>query len=128
MGELRFWEIDRLAAGKLLARLEIEATPAIVEEVAMEFARHRQDVERWVAERVQSQIVSKLEERSIRDFGRMDENWNSGFSAAEELIATLMPNDLLDQPYGKAPSKGEVLRSMVREARKNAAIVERRSS
>lgn len=128
MGELRFWEIDRLAASNLLARLEIEVTPAIVEEVAMEFARHRQDVERWVAERVQSQIVSKLEERSIRDFGRMDESWNSGFSAAEELIATLMPNDLLDQPYGKAPSKGEVLRSMVREARKNAAIVERRSS
>lgn len=128
MGELRFWEIDRLAASNLLARLQIEVTPAIVEEVATEFARHRKDVEQWVAERVQSQIVSELEERSMRDFGRMDESWNSGFSAAEELIATLMPNELLDQPYGKAPSKGEVLRSMVREARKNSAIVERRSS
>jgi|GEM_PF-1523383 len=128
MTELRFWEIDRLAASRLLVRLEIEATPTIVEEVAIEFAQHRQDVERWVAERVQSQIVSKLEERSKRDFARMDESWNSGFSAAEELIATLMTNELLDQPYGKAPSKGQMLRSMVKEARKRSAIVERRSS
>lgn len=126
MSELRCWEIDRLAASRLLGRLEIETTPAIVEEVAMEFAQHRSDVEQWVADRVQSRIVSELEERSKRDFGRMDENWNNGFSAAERLVATLMPNELLDQPYGKALTKGQVLRSMMREARKRSAIVEKR--
>ncbi len=127
MSELQCWEIDRLAAGRLLGRLKIKATPPIVEEVAMEFAQHRKDVEQWVADRVQSKIVSKLEARSMRDFGRMDENWNNGFSAAEELVARLMPNELLDQPSGKALSKGQVLRSMVRAARERSAIVERRS-
>lgn len=127
MNETQCWEVDRLAARRILSRLKIKATPAIVEEIAVEFAEHRKDAEQRVTNRVQSNIIRVLEERSMQDFGQMDGSWAQGFRTAEEVVATLSPNDLLDQPSGKAKSKGQVLRSMVRVARKRSAIVERRS-
>ena len=126
MGELRSWGVDKLVATRILGRLDVEATPALVEEVAAELAEHRKDVEQWVADRVRSRTVKILEDRSIEVFGQMEEDWTNGFRAAEELVARLSPDQLLDQPSGKAPSKGQVLRSMVKTARKRSALVEKR--
>jgi hypothetical protein len=126
MGESGCWEVDRLAAKRLLDRLKIEATPAIVEEVGAEFAEHRRTSEVWVAGRVQSRVIRELEARSMQDFCRMDDNWRNGFMAAENVVATLSMDELLDQPRGAARSKGQVLRGMVRDARKRSALVERR--
>ena len=127
MTDTRCWEIDRLAARRLLSRLGIEAPNTVVEEVAIAFAEHRADVQQWTANRVQSSIIDALEARSIQDFPQMDANWASGFIAAEQTVARLSKNELLDQPYGKAQSKGQVLRSLVRGARERSAIVEKRS-
>ena len=127
MRDMRYWEIDRLAAKRLLSRLKIEPTTAIVEEIAGEFAEHRMDVQHWAANRVQSRIIGALEERSIEDFAQKDAQWADGFMAAEQLVGRLSTNELLDQPYGTAQSKGQVLRSMVRGARNRSAGVERRS-
>ena len=101
-----------------MAHLGIEATPITLDEVALEFAKHRKDVERWFAHRVQSKIISVLETRFVRDFSRVDGNWASGFRAAEEVVTTLSPNHLLDMPSGNAQSKGQILRSMVQKARR----------
>lgn len=119
MSESRCWEVDRIAARRLLDRLKINATSAVVEEVAVEFAEHRKDVEQWVAGRVQSKFVKLLEARSMQDFAQMGDDWANGFRAAEELVATLSETEMLDQPIGKARSKGQVLRSMVRVARRH---------
>ncbi|WP_341713640.1 hypothetical protein [Erythrobacter sp.] len=127
MGESQCWEVDRLAARTLLDRLKIEATPATVEQLEIGLAEHRRNSEVWVAGRVQSRCVKELEDRSMQDFTRMDDNWRNGFMAAEEIVATLSIDALLDQPRGEARSKGEVLRSMVRDARKRSALVERRT-
>tara|TARA_A100001391_G_scaffold46046_2_gene27208 strand:+ start:87355 stop:87732 length:378 start_codon:yes stop_codon:yes gene_type:complete len=120
------WEIDRLAARRLLDRLKIEATTASVEEAAMEFARHRMEVEQWAANRVQSTVIGALEAQSMHVFVQMDDKWANGFRAAEETVARLSTNELLDQPRGSVQSKGQVLRSMVRGARERSAIVEKR--
>lgn len=127
MPNTQSWEIDRLSARRLLDRLKIEATPAMIEEVAREFAEHRVDVQQWTANRAQSQIIGALEAKSMQDFGQKEANWADGFIAAEQLVARLSTNELLDQPSGTAQSKGQVLRSMVRGARQGSAIVDRRS-
>lgn len=127
MSESRCWEVDRLAARRLLSRLKIEAIPALVEEVAVLFAEHRKDSEHRVAGQVQSRLIRELEARSMQEFGRMNDYWANGFRAAEEVVASLSSNELLDQPSGKARSKGQVLRSIVRDARKRSALIERRS-
>ncbi|WP_137679412.1 hypothetical protein [Aurantiacibacter suaedae] len=127
MTDTRYWEIDRLAARRLLGRLKIDATTAKIDEVASAFAEHRQEVQQWTASRVQSRIITALEVRSMEDFVHMDAKWANGFIAAEEMIARLSADELLGQPYGPAQSKGQVLRSLVRGARKQSPIVERRS-
>ncbi|MEN7536116.1 hypothetical protein [Aurantiacibacter flavus] len=120
MSATQYWEIDRLAANRLVDRLKIEANPEMVEEIAMEFAEHRAEVQHWVAHRVQSRIIGALEARSVQDFVQKDATWADGFIAAEHMVANLSINDLLDQPHGSAQSKGQVLRSMVRGARKRS--------
>lgn len=127
MSESQCWEIDRMAARRLIGRLGVAATPETVEEVAAEFASHRLEVEQWVADRVQSYVIGMLEARSIEEFGRMDERWSDGFRTAEELVARLQSEDLLGQPVSEAKSKGQLLRSMMRTARKRSALVEKRS-
>lgn len=127
MSESRCWEVDRLAAKRLLDRLKIETTPAIVEEIGVVIAEHRKNSEMWIAGRIQSKLIRELETRSMQDFGRMDDDWRNGFMAAEAVVATLSIDELLDQPSGEARSKGQVLRSMVRDARKRSALVERRT-
>ena len=127
MGESSCREVDRLAARRILDRLKIKVIPEIIEEVAAELAEHRKSSEQWAAGRAQSEIIRELEERSMQDFGRMCEDWANGFRAAEELVATLSLAKLLGQPIAGARSKGQVLRSMVRDARKRSALIERRS-
>ena len=127
MTDTRCWEIDRLAAKRLLDCLTIEVTPAMIDEVATAFADHRAEVQRWTADRVQSRIIGVLEEQSVQDFAQRDADWANGFIAAEQMVARLSLNELLDQPHGKAQSKGQVLRSLMRGARKRSAIVEKRS-
>ncbi len=92
----------------------------------MEFARHRMEVEQWAANRVQSTVIGALEAQSMHVFVQMDDKWANGFRAAEETVARLSTNELLDQPRGSVQSKGQVLRSMVRGARERSAIVEKR--
>ncbi|OYX66357.1 MAG: hypothetical protein B7Y88_05620 [Sphingomonadales bacterium 32-64-17] len=127
MTDTRYWEIDRLAATSLLGRLGIETNPTTVEQAAAAFAEHRMEVQQWTANRVQSRIIGALEAQSMQDFGQKDSTWADGFIAAEQLVARLSTNELLDQPNGTAQSKGQVLRSLVRGARQRSTFVERHS-
>ena len=123
MTDTRFWEIDRLAAQRLLGRLEIDAPPGMVETVATAFAEHRMDVQQWAANRAQSQMIGALEAQSVQEFGQKDARWADGFIAAEQLVSRLSTSELLGQPYGTSQSKGQILRSMVRGTRNASAVV-----
>ena len=124
MTDTRYWEIDRLAATRLLGRLGIEASPTTLEQAAKAFAEHRVEVQQWTANRVQSRVIGALETQSMQAFGQKDANWADGFIAAEQLVARLSTNELLDKPYGTAQSKGQVLRSLVRGARQRSTVIE----
>lgn len=111
------WSVDRLAAGKLALQLKLEASDALIEAIARHFAAHRRSMIEWAAERVQDNMVRALEEASTDSFIHRSEDWARGFQHAEELVIGTSPRELLELEPDQARSKGQILRSMVRQAR-----------
>lgn len=117
MDDASLWTVDRLAAGQLLVELKLEATDALLERVARHFARHRQDLMRWAAERVQANMVQALEDASRQSFARASDDWAQGFSSAEQRLLVMTPEELLGMMAERGRTKGQYLRSMIRQAR-----------
>ena len=117
------WDVDRLAASRLLASLKLEPTAEILQEAARHLARHRRESSAFSAERVRAKIVEDLEARSVDHLrsGSKSHDWAMGVGFAELRVASLDLDDVTDQGLRKPRSKGTILRSMVREARKDDA-------
>lgn len=118
MDHATHWSVDRLAASNLLAQLKLEASDDLVDLVTRHFAEHRRNLVGWAAERTQSAIIERMESAATSLFTYHDEDWVRGFSQAEEVVLTIEPKALLDLEPGPPRSQGQILRSMVREARR----------
>jgi len=117
MTESELWSVDRIAAVNLLLSLGLKLDPADELLIAGHFARHRRDAQEWTAERVRERVVGKLEETSFEFCARNSEEWAQGFLRAEQTVMTMTPADLIGAEVGKAPSRGQVLRALVRRAK-----------
>ncbi len=111
------WSVDRLAASNLLAQLQMDATEELIDQVARHFAEHRRSLVDWVAERTHSAIYEAMEAAAADLFADHSEEWVRGFNQAEQIIITTHPRNLLDMDPGRPRSKGQILRSMIRQAR-----------
>lgn len=118
MDQTTHWSVDRLAASNLLTQLKIDASDDLIELITRHFSEHRRNLIGWAAERTQSAIVEAMESAAASLFTHHDEQWTRGFSQAEEIILTLEPKTLLDLDPGAPRSQGQILRSMVRQARR----------
>lgn len=114
------WEVDRLATAELLASLQTAPQTEWPDLVAQAFARTRLKNYEWAANRVRDSVICILEEKAVDEFKRKDTTWTDGFRHAEECLVALTPSELLKIYYGSPKSKGQVLRSFVRYARKNS--------
>mgnify|MGYP001555386164 FL=1 len=117
MTESNIWSVDRIAAGNLLLSLGVKLDPADELLIAEHFARHRRDAQEWAAERARDRIVSTLETASLELCPRSSDDWSLGFQRAEQMVMTMTPNELIGTEVGKARSKGQVLRALVRHAK-----------
>lgn len=117
MSDSKHWAIDRLAANTLFARLKLEATADMVDMAAAQFAEHRRNSISWAAERTHSSMVQRLESVSMMHGVERTDEWRSGFCHAEQQVMTMMPEDLLELGPDRTRSKGQVLRTLVRQAR-----------
>ncbi|CAN5121678.1 hypothetical protein BH10PSE12_BH10PSE12_11470 [soil metagenome] len=117
MGESTFWSVDQLAARSLFASLNLDATDDMLEQAADYFARHRESAYAWSAERVHSNVIRKLEAASMLYFARESDEWTDGFCAAEQQVMAIRPSDLLETETVKPRTQGQILRTMVRQAR-----------
>lgn len=113
------WSVDRVAASNLLAELKLEADEDQIARVAQHFARHRQDAIGWAGERAKERMIQRLENASTRSFIRENEAWTSGFRAAEHEVLTMDAEDLLNLGPDQLRSKGQILRTMVRQAKRS---------
>ncbi|MBO9576813.1 MAG: hypothetical protein J7494_13850 [Sphingobium sp.] len=117
MDQTTHWSVDRLAAGNLVAQLELEATDDLIDLVTRHFAEHRRNLIGWAAERTQSAILEKMETAATSLFAHHDEDWARGFSQAEEVVFTMEPKAVLNLEPSPPRSQGQILRSMIRQAR-----------
>lgn len=111
------WSVDRLAAANLFTILNIDATDHQIEIAATHFAEHREDAYHWSAERIRARVIDQLETSGSELFMRKPEAWGEGFRAAQEELMTLLPSELIDLPKSPPPSRGRILRSMLRQRR-----------
>lgn len=111
------WSVDQLAASRLLDDLGIEVTETRLDMVARHFAGYRDNMSNWSAQHVQSQILLKLETTPRAGMGRDGDDWNRGFCFAEQQVATMTINELLQRDTAPERSRGQILRSMLRHAR-----------
>jgi predicted amidophosphoribosyltransferase len=118
MDHTTHWSVDKLAASNLLAQLKIDAPDDLIDLVTRHFSEHRRNLVSWAAERMQSAIIEEMESSAPSLFTHHDEQWIRGFSQAEEIIYTLDPKALLDLDPDVPRSQGQILRSMVRQARR----------
>jgi hypothetical protein len=117
MGDSTSWSMDQLAARNLLASLKVETSAGNVELAAEHFARHRQSSISWAAERVHSSTVRNLEAACGEYLVRQSVDWADGFRFAEQEVATMRPEELLELGPDRTRTKGQVLRALVRQAR-----------
>ena len=118
MDHATHWSVDRLAASNLLAQLKMDASNDLIDLITSHFAEHRRNLVDWAAKRAQSAIVEEMEAAATSLFAHHDEQWIRGFSQAEQILYTLNPKALLDLDPGAPLSQGQILRSMVRQARR----------
>lgn len=113
------WSVDRLAASSLLARLQLDATDELLDMIARQFAEHRLAMASWAAERTQSAMIEAMEAASSAYFAHRSEEWIRGFCQAEEILCAVQPDRMLDLDPGPQRSKGQILRAMMRQARRS---------
>ncbi|MBB6124123.1 hypothetical protein [Sphingobium subterraneum] len=121
MSESAVWSVDRVAAEGLLRHLKLDVSEANVALVATHFAEHRHAAHSWAAERVCSGMFQSMESYSVTTFGHHGPEWSDGFRAAEQYVLSLHPRELLDTEPPPPRTKGQILRGMVRQARRDAA-------
>ncbi len=112
------WSVDEVTAAGVLAALGLEPTAPRLGLVASQIARHRLNACEWAAERVHGAIIERLERAYIEQFGHHDMQWTDGFRAAEHEVMTARPAELLDLDR-PGRSKGQMLRALVRQARRD---------
>ena len=118
MNDITVWASDQLAANNLTAELGVELTESQLGAAAEHFARHRLDAYEWMAERVHSAILERLEKVSVASRKeRRIEGWADGFNRAEETVVTMALEEIIGLAGRPPRSKGQVLRTMIRRAR-----------
>ena len=112
------WEVDRVAAADLLAALEAVPEPEWGVIVAQALARNRRQSYDWASQRARQSALQVLEKEAAETFQRHNGEWIDGFRHAEKCLMTTTPSALLALPANQARSKGQILRSLVRSARR----------
>lgn len=112
------WEVDRVAAADLLAALGAAPEPEWGVIVAQALARHRRQSYDWASQRARQSALQILEKEAAETFQRHNGEWVDGFRHAEKCLVTTTPWALLGLPADQPRSKGQILRSLVRSAKR----------
>ena len=119
MDDSGIWNVDLMAARGLLAALNLEASDAALKTAAGHLSAHRRSSYKWAAERVHSKAVDNLETVSRQEFAHRDGPWTDGFRFAEQCVLELVPEELLEVRQERTQTKGQILRGLVRKAKRD---------
>ena len=111
--------VDRLSASRILSSLGLEPSEEQVSSVAQHLAEHRENGERWGAKQARDKLGQAITDHLLNRSHHRNEDWCDGLREAEMLTSTLTVDDVLEVDRGHAPSRGTILRSLIRNAKKN---------
>lgn len=118
MGDENVWEVDRIAAEELLTCLK-EAPQADWGILAAKaFSKTRLQSYEWAARRVHQSAIKVLETEATEMFQRKEPMWADGYRHAAQRLMIKSPSELLNVITRPARSKGQVLRSFFRSAKR----------
>jgi len=123
MIESRIWSVDILAATDLLTRLGLEANDDRMALVADHLARHRLSACEWAAERMIGNVTQRLEDEAREQLQHRSDAWADGFRSAEQAVVTMSHGEMLGIRAPRGRTKGQMLRTLVRQARSRSATV-----
>lgn len=123
MGDAHYWEVDRMAAAELLATLKEhpEAEWGVI--AAEAIAKTRRQSYEWAAQRVRQSALAVLEREASGAFQHKEATWTDGFRHAEKCLMATSPTQLLGVTTRPAPTKGQVLRALLRSAKRGKASI-----
>ena len=108
---------DDLAAFNLLLELGVKRTAASLACVTRHMRSHREGAETLLMQRARSDLSAHLERMAIDAFPHHEEDWTSGFGAAEEAAANWFLDQEAERSQSTPRSRGAILRTLVRAAK-----------
>ena len=111
--------VDRLSASRIIIALGLEPNEEQLESVARHLSEHRENGENWGSKQARDKVSQAIANHLLNRSHHHSEEWCDGLREAEMLVSTLTQDDILEVDNGHAPSRGTILRSMIRNARKN---------
>ncbi|MCB2014045.1 MAG: hypothetical protein R3E11_04175 [Sphingobium sp.] len=118
MTDSSIWSVDHIAATNLAASLGPDCREEQIELIAEHFAQHRHSAYTWIADRIRDNLLERLSSASRGLFRRKSDEWTSGYREAEHIVMTIDTDELVGVDDRPARSKGQILRSMMRGAKK----------
>ncbi|MFY8047936.1 MAG: hypothetical protein ACOVNS_03875 [Erythrobacter sp.] len=118
MGDGNVWDVDRIAAAELLALLKGAPEPDWDLLAAKAFSNNRLQNYEWAARRVHESAIKVLETEATEMLQHKEPMWTDGYRHAEKCLMTKSPTELLGVITRSSRSKGQVLRSFLRSAKR----------
>jgi hypothetical protein len=118
MRDSSIWTIDEVAAANLSRALGDGFTEDQVATIAKHMSYHRRGAIDLLASRIRANVLGRIE-RAIADgaMHRSDE-WSDGCRTAEAIVIEAISPQRLSIVLPDAPSKGQILRKMLGDARR----------
>lgn len=117
---------DELAGHNLLLALGLEASAQNLETAARHMRMHREGTEGFLLDKAQEALQQSLEQAFLRRIGSHDGVWAAGYGAAEQDALGWFLDQQTNLKTTAPMSKGRFLRSLVRAAKRDNAIVTKR--
>jgi hypothetical protein len=123
MTEPSTWMVDQLAAAKADKELNLGMSQIQLQHLAEIFAEHRSSTLDLGIARVETRISESIEGVLKRNYHKSGE-WSDGCRSAEATVLTTISCVIQEMKPVKHRSKGQILRSLMRQGRQQKAASE----
>jgi hypothetical protein len=120
MNDSKTWMVDQIAAANIGRALGLELDEQQLATVGEHLAEHRASALDMAASRIRETILERVYQARLAVHERRSAEWSEGCRSAEHAIMAMSSTDLLALPAAETVSQGQVLRTLIRHARKRS--------
>jgi hypothetical protein len=117
---------DDVAAHRALLGLGMQPSAENIEVLARQMALHRREAVNFFLQKAAVDLQVRLEERFSELNRPGQDGWPSGYAAAQQEAANWFVGQQGDQHRPPPPTRGKILRSLLRTRKEQNAVVMKR--